>query len=97
MGSERRGVTVAVVPFSGRAGEGGTRTITLSRLDVEEAHRRVVTNRPSGSRARCDRYGEFAGLPWIRSAVTWTLVARPPVRTQSMSAATDGHEQDLAV
>ena len=34
---ERRGATIAVVPFSGRAGEGGwTGTVTLSRVDGGE-------------------------------------------------------------
>jgi hypothetical protein len=42
-------------------------------------------------------YGEFAGHLWIRCAVTWTLVARPLARNQSMSAAADEPEQTFAV
>ncbi len=78
----RRGATIAVVPFSGRAGDGGTTgTITLSRLqgdalvDVE-----LWSGRDKLALALegpvWDRYGQFAGHPRIRGTVTWTLADR---------------------
>jgi hypothetical protein len=79
---ERRGATVAVVPFSGRAVDGGTTgTITLSRL---EGGRLVDVERWCGRDKLAlvlegpvwDRYGQFAGHPWIRGAVTWTVAGR---------------------
>lgn len=81
-GLERRGATIAVVPFSGRAGDGGrTGTITLSRLDGDEL---VDVERWSGRDELAlalegpvwDRYGQFVGHPWIRGTVTWTVVDR---------------------
>ncbi|MGZ6617112.1 MAG: hypothetical protein ACXVFQ_22155, partial [Solirubrobacteraceae bacterium] len=79
-----RGATVAVVPFSGRAGSGGrTGTITLSRLEGDEL---VDVERWSGRDALAlalalegpgwDRYAQSAGHPWIRGTVTWTLADR---------------------
>ena len=79
---ERRGATIAVVPFSGRAGHGGTtETITLSRLDGQEV---VDVERWSGRDELAlalegpvwDRYGQFVGHPWIRGTVTWSLADR---------------------
>ena len=79
---ERRGATVAVVPFSGRAVDGGTTgTITLSRLEGGEL---VDVERWSGRDKLAlalegpvwDRYGQFAGHPWIRGTVTWSLADR---------------------
>ncbi len=79
---ERRGAAIAVVPFSGRAGDGGrTGTITLSRLDGDEL---VDVERWSGRDELAlalegpvwDRYAGFAGHPWIRGTVTWTLADR---------------------
>jgi hypothetical protein len=79
---QRRGATVAVVPFSGRAGRGGaTGTITLGRL---EEHKLVEIERWSARDELSlalegpvwDRYGQFAGHPWIRGTLTWTLAAR---------------------
>lgn len=79
---ERRGVAVAVVPFSVRAGAGGrTGTITLGRVD---AHDLVDVERWSAQDELAlalegpvwDRYGQFAGHPWIRGAVTWTHAER---------------------
>ncbi len=77
---ERRGAMVAVVPFSGRAGSGGT-TGTITRregrelVDVERWSARdelaLALEGPVW-----DRYGLFAGHPWIRGTVTWTLVER---------------------
>lgn len=73
---------VAVVPFSGRAGRGGaTGAVTLSHLegqdlvDVERCRGRdelaVALAGPVW-----DRYGSFAGHPWIRGTVTWMLAER---------------------
>ncbi|MGA2926489.1 MAG: hypothetical protein ABSG43_10925 [Solirubrobacteraceae bacterium] len=80
-----RGATVAIVPFSGRAGAGGTiGTIALSRVDGEEL---VDVERWSGRDELAyaleapvwDRYGRFAGQPWIRGTVTWVLPDRSVV------------------
>jgi hypothetical protein len=78
----RRGATVAVVPFSGRAGHGGTTgTQTLHRLERQE----LVDVERRGGRDELalalegpvwDRYGQFAGHPWIRGTVTWTVADR---------------------
>jgi hypothetical protein len=79
---ERRGAMIAVVPFSGRAGDGGSAgTITLSRLVGDEL---VDVERWSGRDELAlslegpvwDRYGQFAGHPWIRGTVTWTVAER---------------------
>lgn len=79
---ERRDASIAVVPFSGRAGRGGcTEAIRLSRIregeliDVER-----WTSRDELMYALeapvWDRYGSFAGQPWIRGDVIWTLEDR---------------------
>ncbi len=80
---ERRGATIAVVPFSGRAGDGGTTgTITLSRFRGRWARRRramdvVATSWRSRSRGPCGTdTRQFAGHPWIRGTVTWTVADR---------------------
>jgi len=79
---ERRGATVAMVPFSDRAGHGGTvGTITLSRVDGGEL---VEVERWSGrdelayalEAAVWDRFGQFNGHPRIRGTVTWLLADR---------------------
>jgi hypothetical protein len=79
---ERRGATIAAVLFSGRAGQGGRiATITLSRLegdelvDVERWSRR---DEPAYALEGpvWDRYGGFAGQPWVRGTVTWTVADR---------------------
>jgi hypothetical protein len=80
---ERRAATVAIVPFSGRAGAGGrTGTITLKRPEGDEL---VDVERWS---AGCDalgyaleapvwdRFGGFAGQPEVRGTVTWMLAER---------------------
>jgi hypothetical protein len=79
---ERRDADVAFVPFSGRAGIGGSiGTITLScrrvgeLIDVE-----VWSGRDELAYALegpvWDRYAEFAGQPSIRASVAWTLSDR---------------------
>jgi hypothetical protein len=79
---ERRGATVAAVPFSGRAGEGGrVGTITLSRIDGGAL---VDVERWSGrDELTCaleapiwDRYGVFTGHPRICATVTWIAAER---------------------
>jgi hypothetical protein len=79
---ERRGATIAVVPFSGRAGDGArVGTIILSRLDGDEL---VDVERWTGRDELAyalegpvwDRYGTFAGQPFVRGTVTWTLADR---------------------
>jgi hypothetical protein len=82
---ERRLATIAVVPFWGRAGKGGsTGTITLSRvgndelIDVER-----WTSRDELAYALeapvWDRYGMFAGQPLVRGEVLWTVEDRSVV------------------
>ncbi len=79
---ERRRATIAVVPFSGRAGRGGrTDTITLSRVDGGKL---VDVERWTGRDELAyaleapiwDRYGSFAGHPFIHGTVTWTTADR---------------------
>ena len=79
---ERCGASIAVVPFSGSAGHGGTTgSVTLSRLEGGEL---VDVERWSGRDKLAlalegpvwDRYGQFAGHPWIRGTVTWSLADR---------------------
>jgi hypothetical protein len=70
------------VPFSGRAGCGGNvGTIVLSRvagdelIDVERwSGRDELTHALEGP--VWDRYGTFAGQPWIRGTVIWTIEDR---------------------
>ena len=73
---------IAVVPFSGRAGNGGrTGTITLSRVEGVEL---VDVERWRGRDELAlalegpvwDRYAAFVGDPWIRGTVTWMLADR---------------------
>jgi hypothetical protein len=79
---EGRGATVAVVPFSGRAGRGGhVDRIVLSRVDGDEP---VDVERWSGRDELCyaleapvwDRFGSFAGQPQIAGTAVWTTVDR---------------------
>jgi hypothetical protein len=79
---ERRGARVAVVPFSGGAGLGGTTgAITFSGFAGDEL---VDVERWRGRDELAlalegpvwDRYGQFAGHPWIRGTVTWSLADR---------------------
>ena len=80
---EKRGATVAVVPFSGRAGRGGTiDRIVPSRVDSDEL---VDVERWTGGRDELchaleapvwNRFGSFAGQPQIAGAVVWTSADR---------------------
>ena len=79
---ERRGATIAMVPFSGRAGRGGdVGTIVLSRIgdnklvDVERWSGRDELAHALEAPIR-DRYGSFAGQPPISGTVTWTVADR---------------------
>ena len=79
---KRRGVTRAVVPFSGRAGAGGTTgAITLNLVVAGEL---VDVERWTGGDELAlalegpvwDRYGHPAGQPQIRGTVTWAVADR---------------------
>jgi hypothetical protein len=79
---QRRGATTAIVPFTGRAGEGGrVGTIIPSRLDGEHV---VTVERWSGRDALADaleapvwdRYGTFAGQRRTAGRLTWELADR---------------------
>jgi hypothetical protein len=70
------------VPFSGRAGRGGsTDTILLRRLDGDVL---VDVERWTGRDELCyalaapiwDRFGSFAGQPLIAGTVKWTTADR---------------------
>ena len=79
---ERRGATIATVPFWGRAGRGGqTDTITLLRLAGEEL---AEVERWSGRDELChaleapvwERFGTFVGHPLVSGQVIWTAADR---------------------
>ena len=79
---ERRGATIATVPFSGRAGRGGSvDRIALSRVQGNEL---VDLEGWSGRDELCyaleapiwDRFGSFAGQPLIVGTVLWTAADR---------------------
>lgn len=79
---ERRGATVAIVPFSGRSGRSGcTDTIELLRLDAGEL---VDVERWTSRDELCyalaapvwDRFGTFIGHPRIRGEVVWSAENR---------------------
>ena len=82
---ERRNATIAVVPFSGRAGKGGsTGTITLSRVENDELIdvERWTSHDELAYALEApvwDRYGMFAGHPLIRGDVIWTVEDRSVV------------------
>ena len=75
---EARGATIAIVPFSGRAGRGGRiDRIVLSRVDGNDL---IDVERWTSRDELChaleapvwDRFGSFAGQPPIAGTVTWT-------------------------
>jgi len=80
---ERRGATVAIVAFSGRAGRSGqTDTITLLRVEGDEL---VEVERWTGGRDELchaleapvwERFGTFAGHPPVRGEVISTVQDR---------------------
>ena len=79
---ERRGATIATVPFWGRAGRGGhTDTITLLRLAGEQL---AEVERRTGRDELChaleapvwERFGTFVGHPLVRGEVIWTAADR---------------------
>jgi hypothetical protein len=82
---ERRGARFAFVPFSGRAGRGGsTGTITLShRTDGDRTDVEAYSGRDELTYALegpvWDRYGTFAGHPTIRGTVVWCVADRSVV------------------
>jgi hypothetical protein len=81
----QRHATVAVVPFSSRAGRGGaTATITLSRVENDQlVDVERWTSRDELAYALeapvWDRFGVFAGQPLIRGDVIWTAADRSVV------------------
>jgi hypothetical protein len=79
---ERRGATVVVVSFWGRAGRGGqTERIDLLRVESE---RLVEVERWTSRDELCyaleapvwERFGTFAGLPLTQGEVVWTAADR---------------------
>jgi hypothetical protein len=76
---QRRGVSVATVPFRGRAGKGGE--IDVIRLqpvrDEESREVRVWPNNDELANALAapvwGRFGTFAGQPLVRAEVIWTV------------------------
>ena len=82
---ERRGVSVATVPFRGRAGQGGEiDVIRLQRVRDEES-REVRLWPDSDELANAlaapvwGRFGTFAGHPFVRAEVIWTVDGRSVV------------------
>jgi hypothetical protein len=81
---ERRGVSMATVPFRGRAGHGGEIDgIRLRRVSGEGNGSLEVRLWPDGDELAYalaapawDRFGTFAGHPLVRAEVIWTLEDR---------------------
>jgi hypothetical protein len=79
---EARGVTIASVPFSGRAGRGGhVDRIVLHRLDGDELVdvERWTSHDELGYALEgpiWDRFGSFAGQPRIAGTLVWTTADR---------------------
>lgn len=84
---ERRGVSVATVPFRGRASHGGQiDVIRLRRVRGEGDGSLEVRLWPDGDELSYalaapawDRFGTFAGHPLVRGEVIWTLKDRSVV------------------
>ena len=82
---KRRGVSMATVPFRGRAGHGGEIDVIRLRR-VEGARSGEVRLWPDGDELAYalaspawDRFGTFAGHPLVRGEVIWTLEDRTVV------------------
>jgi hypothetical protein len=79
---ERRGATIATVPFSGRAGRGGS--VDRIALSPFQGNELFDVERWSGRDELChaleapiwDRFGSFAGQPPIAGTVIWTSADR---------------------
>jgi hypothetical protein len=84
---QRRGATVAVVPFTARAGRGGeTGLIRLSRVEDDQLVdvERWTFRDELGHALEApvwDRFGSFAGQPVISGEVIWTTEDRRVVIT----------------
>jgi hypothetical protein len=81
---ERRGVSVATVPFRGRAGQGGEiDVIRLRRVRGEESHEVRWPGIDELATALAapvwGRFGTFAGQPLVRAEVIWTADDRSVV------------------
>ena len=82
---ERRGASVATVPFRGRAGQRGEiDVIRLQRVRGEESHEvRLWPDSEELANALAapvwDRFGTFAGQPLVRAEVIWTVDRRSVV------------------
>lgn len=82
---ERRGVSVATVPFRGRAGKGGEiDVIRLQRVRGEESHEvRLWPDSEELAHALAapvwERFGTFVGHPLIRGEVLWSAEDRTVV------------------
>ena len=82
---ERRRVSVATVPFRGRAGRGGEiDVIRLQRVRGEESREvRLWPDSEELAHALAapmwDRFATFAGQPLVRAEVVWTAVDRSVV------------------
>ena len=84
---ERRGVSMATVPFRGRAGHVGEMdVIRLRRVSGEGNGSLEVRLWPDGDELAYalaapawDRFGTFAGHPLVRAEVIWTLEDRTVV------------------
>jgi hypothetical protein len=82
---ERRGVSVATVPFRGRAGRGGEiDIIRLQQVRGEESHEvRLWSDIDELAAALAapvwGRFGTFAGHPLVRAEVIWTVDRRSVV------------------
>jgi hypothetical protein len=82
---ERRGISVATVPFRGRAGQGGEiEAIRLQRVSDEES--RDVRLWPDGEELASSlaapvwgRFGTFVGHPLVRAEVIWMVDRRSVV------------------
>jgi hypothetical protein len=82
---KRRRVSVAIVPFRGRAGQGGEiDVIRLQRVRGEESHE--VRLWPDSEELASSlaapvwgRFGTFAGHPLVRAEVIWTVDGRSVV------------------